>query len=308
MCRRGDVPVGREDERMSEQIQMPSVGVGGEPCASCGTPLAADQRYCLGCGKRRGAARLPYERYLAPAARSNGAGTDASRAGGERPNEVSPLGAVLGIALLAGMLLIGVLLGRGEGDNAQSPAVVQTTAATTTPQLGVVEPADEPPVSEWPAGTDGFTVELGTLAKSGTTAADVDATKADLQSRGASDLGVLDSDLYPSLPAGNYVIYSGVHEERADAERARDDLGGSFPDATVIKVSQKQPATAGPRPRKGEAAAPASPTEEEAAPASPSGDITPPPIGDGGAVGPADPTAPPTPDAASQDSDTQEGQ
>jgi len=34
-----------------------------------------------------------------------------------------------------------------------------------------------------------------------------------------TDLGVLDSDLYASLPAGNYVIYSGVYDSKADADK-----------------------------------------------------------------------------------------
>ncbi|MGZ6696703.1 MAG: alkaline phosphatase family protein [Solirubrobacteraceae bacterium] len=34
------------------------LGPDGEPCATCGAPLAADQRYCLECGMRRGPARL----------------------------------------------------------------------------------------------------------------------------------------------------------------------------------------------------------------------------------------------------------
>jgi phosphatidylinositol-3-phosphatase len=42
----------------------PLPGPSGEPCTVCGEPLAADQRYCLNCGERRGPPRLD---PLAPA-------------------------------------------------------------------------------------------------------------------------------------------------------------------------------------------------------------------------------------------------
>ena len=230
----------------TEQTARPSAGAEGAPCASCGSPLAPDQRYCLECGARRGPVRVPYERYLrsaepAPAAPPTaGAGTS---------NEVSPLGAILGVALLGGMLLIGVLLGRGENDEPAAPATVlqagEPAATPTAPAAPTTPESGGAVTSEWPAGTDGFTIELGTLPKEDTTSADVEATKADLEGRGASEPGVLDSDLYPSLPSGNYVVYSGVYDTKADAKAALPGLVASFPDAKVIKVSQKTPTSGG---------------------------------------------------------------
>ncbi len=44
---------------------QPVLGLHGEPCASCGAPLAADQRYCLSCGTRRAGSRLPFRDILA---------------------------------------------------------------------------------------------------------------------------------------------------------------------------------------------------------------------------------------------------
>ena len=101
--------------------------------------------------------------------------------------------------------------------------------------------------SEWPEGKNGWTVELGSLPKDGTTAADVEATKQDLTDKGATDVGVLDSDLYASLPAGNYVIYSGVFDSKGDADAALKNLGGDFPDATVVEVSTEKPPAAAAR-------------------------------------------------------------
>ena len=39
-------------------LHAPVLGPPGQPCAACGEPLAADQRYCLSCGERRGPPRL----------------------------------------------------------------------------------------------------------------------------------------------------------------------------------------------------------------------------------------------------------
>ena len=52
---------------MTEQLgtQVTQVlGEHGEPCRACGAPLAADQRYCLNCGQRRGEPRVEYREHL----------------------------------------------------------------------------------------------------------------------------------------------------------------------------------------------------------------------------------------------------
>jgi hypothetical protein len=114
------------------------LGRAGEPCADCGAPLAADQRYCLNCGRRRGEPRIDFQSHVPPA-------TAASANGGPPPAQPSPvepqpsqsaapqrdytpLAAVGGIAVLGAMLLIGVLIGKGDGGGtaqAPPPVVVQ---------------------------------------------------------------------------------------------------------------------------------------------------------------------------------------
>src|SRR3954453_14621633 len=62
----------------------PHLGPDGEPCRGCGAPLAADQRYCLECGQRRGAPRIEFLELLAPvaaAAAGEPAGGPAAAAG-----------------------------------------------------------------------------------------------------------------------------------------------------------------------------------------------------------------------------------
>ena len=227
----------------TQQPPQAPTGSEGQPCPECGAPMAVDQRYCLNCGNRRGAPRVPVAEQAGERPAEAAAPAE-SQPGGGRPNDVSPLGAVLGVALLGGMLLIGVLIGRGDTSNDQPPAqTIQVgangaaaTTTATTPQNsegsagGVV-------TSDWPPGTDGFTVQLSTLPKDGTSADAVDAAVSDAEANGASEVGVLDSDLYPSLPAGNYVIYSGIFDAKSGASKSLDDLGSSFPTAQVVEVS-----------------------------------------------------------------------
>jgi hypothetical protein len=189
--------------------------------------MAADQRYCLSCGARRGeprAAEAQSPQQPAPTATTATAPEPASR-----PADVSPLAAVIGIALLGGMLLIGVLIGRGAEEDPPQAQVVTVGESSSTSSGGVA--------SDWPPATDGFTVQLTTVSKDGATPESVDAAREQAVSDGAIDAAVLDSDLYSSLPPGNYVIYSGVYTDRRSAEVALKGLSDSFPSAAVVEVA-----------------------------------------------------------------------
>lgn len=116
-----------------DQTQV--LGRDGEPCRSCGAPLAADQRYCLNCGQRRGSPRLDFRRHLpTTAAPVNGGSIQASEAeqpatgatqppprDDRPPRDFAPLAAVGGIAVLGLMLLVGVLIGKGNSTTATAP-------------------------------------------------------------------------------------------------------------------------------------------------------------------------------------------
>jgi hypothetical protein len=130
---------------VSEEIQpTPALGEAGETCCECGAPLAADQRYCLNCGHRRGGPRVDFRQHL-PAedsAATNGStppataigdvsvvdhpyGGSTTGASPEKPQrDYAPLAAVGGIAVLGLMLLVGVLIGRGGGDSVSAPAPI----------------------------------------------------------------------------------------------------------------------------------------------------------------------------------------
>jgi hypothetical protein len=133
----------------THDVHAPPTVSHGEPCATCGAPLAADQRYCLACGARRGPGRRPFARGSAPAA----AVTTAVTSVRETPEparlrtNLSALGALACLLLALG---IGVLIGRGGADRPTgkpAPAQVITVsgaaapAATTTPAGTATTPA-----------------------------------------------------------------------------------------------------------------------------------------------------------------------
>lgn len=96
-------------------------------CRKCGAQLAEDQRYCLNCGTRRGEPRIDFRQYEAPAQRP-AEPAPASPEAASPQRDYTPLAAVGGIAVLGVMLLIGVLIGKGDGGGtapAPAPVVVQ---------------------------------------------------------------------------------------------------------------------------------------------------------------------------------------
>jgi hypothetical protein len=173
-----------------------------------------------------------------PSGAPDGAG---SQGGRQRDSTVTVIAGV-GVLLLA--MGVGVLIGRSGGSSqhaATSPQVI--TVAPTGGGAGTAGTgagAGAGTVSdEWPAGTNGYTVQLQTLPVSGATSAAVTAAKSAASAKGAKSVGVLKSDDFKSLTAGHYVIYSGVYHTRAQASKALAALKRSFPGASVIAVSSR---------------------------------------------------------------------
>jgi hypothetical protein len=121
-------------------------GSGGERCMTCGAQVAADQRYCLECGQRRGEPRLPFmdATSLMDTAARRRQPTPAApippRKRGGRISANTALIAGVGTLLLA--LGVGVLIGRSGNQpaatTAAAPQIIKvgggeasgTTAAT----------------------------------------------------------------------------------------------------------------------------------------------------------------------------------
>ena len=210
--------------------------VAGEParCATCGAPLAPDQRYCLECGERQvprseflfggtGQSGMQAAAHLPPACASGPTGLrhrgrrqfeerDTHRAGRDRA-----------AAARDGRRRADRTLGFLQAGRA-APQVITVGGAAAT---GTGTEASF--TSDWPAGTTGYTVQLETLQQSGTSVSAVDAAKAKATAKGATGVGALKSEEFASLTAGEYVIYSGDFPKKAEAEKAKAALDEVVP-------------------------------------------------------------------------------
>src|SRR5262245_40277744 len=114
-------------------VDLPVLGQEGDTCDQCGAGLAVDQRYCLNCGWRRGESRVDYEQRLL----NNGAPVAGGVAAAPQPaQQWTPAFAILAIALLGVMLLLGVLIGKKDNNSTQTvaaQAAPTTTAAAAAP-------------------------------------------------------------------------------------------------------------------------------------------------------------------------------
>jgi hypothetical protein len=133
-------------------MQAPAFGEHGEPCQECGAPLAADQRYCLNCGRRRAEPRVDYRRLLADVQGEQPpeAGSQQGDAAAGEPDEpveagrdYAPLAAVGGIAVLGLMLLVGVLIGKGNSTTTAAPAPIVKVGGEVAPSTAGAEPSGE---------------------------------------------------------------------------------------------------------------------------------------------------------------------
>jgi hypothetical protein len=113
----------------------------GQGCGACGAAMAADQRYCVECGERRGAQRVSL--LEGPAQRPRESPPRPAQPSQRRIAPVnSTLIAIIGTLLLA--LGIGVLIGRSGNTSVKSPPAQVVTisggpatgATTTTPATG----------------------------------------------------------------------------------------------------------------------------------------------------------------------------
>ncbi len=214
-----------------------------QQCPSCRAAVAEDQSYCLSCGARQPGARARAE--LRPGG-STVAADDAAPPALVTERDWTPVVALGGLAALALVLVIGVLIGR-SGQSAPKSAGAQViqlqggAAGAGTPSSGTAGGSTAAAVGkisdEWPSGKSGWTVALQSLSKSGTTPGTVSAAKSAAAAKGAKSVGVLDASNYTSLGSG-YVIYSGVYSTKAQAMTALGTLKKSFSGAKVVHVVQ----------------------------------------------------------------------
>ena len=210
-----------------------------ERCSSCSAPMALDQHYCLSCGARRGDPRLPFAQVMAVRPPGTAAAQPPPPPQGPAALPITWPVAAGGAAVLVLALGVGVLIGNSTSGGSKvasgTPQVITVGNGTGTAGSNASSTSFK---SDWPAGKTGYTVQLQSLRKNGTDPSAVAAAKNAAKGKGAPDVGALDSDSYSSLKPGLYVIYSGVFDNKKDAQHALSSLKKKFPSATVVKVGK----------------------------------------------------------------------
>jgi SPOR domain len=204
-------------------------------CEECGAPLDEKQRYCVSCGARRRDKGGPAVQYFAGAGRRG-------RRGGTRTTGPSGAraAAVLFFVILPIAVAVGVLVGKGNSSNNDqdlADAISKLRAGGGSATLASSAPTTI--TSDWTLDK-GYTVELKTLPQSSDKAA-VDSAKQDATSKGAADVGVINTSEFTVTPApqgGGYVLYSGQFKTRAEATKAAAKLKPKFPGAIVVAVKR----------------------------------------------------------------------
>jgi len=179
-------------------------------CPNCNTPLDGHETFCLQCGTRLVPEPEPRQSWATP-------GT-----------------IIVAIALIA---VGGVVfaLDRVESDaerEATKPAIV---VERPKPPGSEEKPTD---VAAWPAGTAAYTVVLAQTPDEAAA-----RTRATATVGGGVPAGVLDSDGYPTLEPGMWVLFVGRFDTETEAAReAARYAAAGFPDAGVAFVSDQRDA------------------------------------------------------------------
>jgi hypothetical protein len=244
-------------ESIESIASQPPAANGARACAACAAPLADDQRYCLQCGERA----TPISSVLAgpppalvpgPVAQAPGPDSPAPPAlappgaappslpgvpdAGDAPGRGNAVTVIAGVGVLLLAMGIGVLIGRsGAAKPSGAAAAPQVISVSSAPSAGTT-PASESFTGDWPAGSDGYTVQLQALPSASTQVSAVQAAKSAAEGKGAKAVGALKSDEFAGLPAGNYIVYSGRYSKKAEADKALGALKKSFPGASVLHV------------------------------------------------------------------------
>jgi hypothetical protein len=159
----------------------------------------------------------------------------------DRPLQaITPSMAAAGVALAVLFLGVGVLIGRsgsGAEQTAAKPTIVRVGAGTGAATSGTAQQASSTTVKgDWPAGKEGWTVQLQELPKDDPSK--ISAAKQDAKDKGAPDVGLIDTDSFESLPPGNYIVYSGQFD-------SKDKATAALSKAKVIHVGVSAPAIGG---------------------------------------------------------------
>lgn len=91
-------------------------------------------------------------------------------------------------------------------------------------------------LTQWPAGTDGWTIIVASVPKSdGRATAESKARQA--KNKGLLEVGVLDGDSYASITNGYYAVFSIVGNTKSEAEAHLSHAQSFYPNAYVKAVN-----------------------------------------------------------------------
>jgi SPOR domain len=198
-------------------------------CPRCGAPMSEAQEWCLNCGAAVGTRVVAAPGWRVP---------------------IAIAVALLAIAAIAVAIAI-VQLADDTDQVAQQqpaeaasqavPAPTATPSAAATPESTLTPDPTLPEASgqetptpdtggssssggggdaEWPASKTGWTVVLA----SDTSESDARDKAEDFAADGISGVGVLDSDDFPSLRGGFWVVFAGQYDSQSEAADALDGI------------------------------------------------------------------------------------
>ena len=206
-------------------------------CPRCGAPHSADQEYCLECG---------YRLQPPPGAFGRLSSAWQKRFGWYPGDWVWPvaLGFLIAVAGATAAILLSDAGAESspivatQGGPAHAPTTAPPTATVALPSVptatvsGPPATRTAPPptatsatrpgvLTAWPAGQNGYTVVLESIPAGGSGRALAVARARSASTAGLPSVGVLDSSRFSSLHPGYFVVFSGVYDSDAQAERAR---------------------------------------------------------------------------------------
>ena len=204
-----------------ETPTTPAPGIQQRRCPRCGVALTGEQEWCLECGAGVGA-------------------TVAAPPGWRGP--VALVAVLLAIAAVALILALVELAGDPEQVSEQpagatpAPATTPVPTATAPPSTTIPPATDNsttaPEIADWPAGKDAWTVVLESSATE-----DAARARAEELTQQGVPVGILNSDEYPSLEPGRWVVFSGQYDSQRAADQGLSDLSSQVEGAYVRHVS-----------------------------------------------------------------------
>jgi hypothetical protein len=206
------------------------LGPPGQPCAACGEPLAADQRYCLSCGERRGPPRLdPLVHARAAGGMASGAAAPAPAPARRRPATAWPLPSRR-VASVATLLTLG--FGVAAGAAAGPHAGTTLASATRRPMIVVGPPPAARAPAAQPAPEPAQPESSDTAAAPDTSAADSSTSDGSTADTSTSDSSSSESSTPDSSTPDSATTDSSTPDE-SDTPAADD--ASTTPAATTSK-------------------------------------------------------------------------